>query len=61
MKKWVEADKYKPTDDREILAHFLNGETLIVFFDGDEWCDAMTCNILKEPLYWMDIPVIPGE
>lgn len=59
--KWIEADKFKPTDYCDVLAHFKNGDTLIVYFDGDDWYDSSQGNVLPEPLYWMHIPLLPGE
>ena len=59
--KWIEADKYKPTDDRDVLASFKNSDKILCYFDGDDWYDSYTGNVIGDPVYWMDIPLLPGE
>lgn len=58
---WRLASEQKPSDDREVLATYANGIKILVYFDGEYWCDTTTDNVLGEPVYWMHIPLLPFE
>lgn len=58
---WRVAAEQKPSDDREVLASYANGIKILVYYDGEYWCDTTTDNVLGEPVYWMHIPLLPYE
>ena len=56
---WRDSTEQLPKDDRLVIGCFLRGEYRICYFDGDDWYDTDTDNVIKEPLFWMYIPEVP--
>jgi len=59
--EWIDTHKKKPSDEREVLVSLKSGDILIACYDGEDWYDTISGNVLSEPLYWLNIPLLPGE
>lgn len=54
---WRLAEEQLPSDDRPVLT----SENLVAYYDDGMWYDYQTDIVLKSPLWWMHIPLLPGE
>jgi hypothetical protein len=39
----------------------LTSDNIVAYYDDGIWFDFNQDIVIKEPLYWMDIPAVPGE
>jgi len=58
---WRIAAIQLPSTDDEVLVTCNNGQRLICYYDGEYWYDAIYDNVIQSPLFWMHIPLLPGE
>jgi hypothetical protein len=54
---WRLTEEQLPSDDRPVLT----SENLVAYYDDGMWYDYQTDIVLKSPLWWMHIPLLPGE
>jgi hypothetical protein len=54
---WRLTTEQRPSDDRPVLT----SDNLVAYFDDDIWYDYQTDIVIKKPLYWMCIPLLPNE
>lgn len=54
---WRLTEEQLPSDDRPVLT----SENLVAYYDDNIWYDYQTDIVLKSPLWWMHIPLLPGE
>lgn len=54
---WRLTAEQKPSDDRPVLT----SDNIVAYYDDETWYDYNTDIVLKEPLYWMHIPLLPNE
>lgn len=54
---WRLTAEQRPSDDRPVLT----SDNLVAYFDDDIWYDYQTDIVIKTPLYWMHIPLLPNE
>jgi len=57
---WRLTKEQLPSDDREVLGIFMYCKKLC-YFDGDIWVDSISEIIITPPIWWMHIPLTPGE
>jgi hypothetical protein len=54
---WRLTTEQKPSDDRAVLT----SDNLVAYYDDEIWYDYQTDIVLKAPIWWMHIPLLPGE
>ena len=54
---WRLTEEQLPSDDRPVLT----SENLVAYYDDGMWYDYQTDIVLKSPVWWMHIPLLPGE
>lgn len=54
---WRLTEEQLPSDDRPVLT----SENLVAYYDDGMWYDYQTDIVLKSPIWWMHIPLLPGE
>jgi len=54
---WRLTSEQLPNDDRPVLT----SDNLVAYYDDEIWYDYQTDIVLKEPIYWRHIPLLPGE
>lgn len=54
---WRLTNEQRPSDDRPVLT----SDNLVAYYDDEIWYDYQTDIVIKEPLYWMHIPLLPNE
>ena len=54
---WRLTEEQKPSDVRSVLT----SDNLVAYYDDEIWYDYQTDIVLKAPLYWMHIPLLPNE
>jgi hypothetical protein len=54
---WRLTSEQYPGDDRAVLT----SDNIVAYYDDDIWYDFNSDIVIKKPLYWMEIPLLPGE
>jgi len=53
---WRLTAEQRPSDDRPVLT----SDNLVAYYDDEIWFDYQTDIVIKAPIYWMHIPLLPG-
>ena len=54
---WRLTKEQQPSDDRPVLT----SDKRVAYFDDGYWYDYTNDIVIKAPLYWMHIPLLPNE
>jgi hypothetical protein len=54
---WRLTAEQQPSDGRKVLT----SDSIVAYYDGELWYDWHSDIVLKNPLFWMEIPGLPGE
>jgi hypothetical protein len=54
---WRLTAEQKPSDVRAVLT----SDNIVAYYDDGMWFDFNQDIVIKAPLYWMHIPLLPNE
>jgi hypothetical protein len=54
---WRLTAEQRPSDDRAVLT----SDNIVAYYDDETWFDFNQDIVIKAPLYWMHIPLLPNE